>query len=124
MRQDLIKLLLDARKSNNASKSEEVGATNIGFAIADELEQSTQPKITDDDIYAQCLIFFFAAFDTVSDALSLTAYELACNDSIQERLRNEVDEAWEECNGKLSYDVLSKMKYMDMVVSGKLTCSF
>lgn len=124
MRQDLIKLLLDARTSINSSKREEVGTTDAGFATTDESAygrdiKQMQKELTDMDIYAQCLILFFAAFDTVSDALTLTIYELAINDDIQERLRGEVDEAWEECNGKLNYDVLSKMKYMDMVVSGK-----
>lgn len=72
-------------------------------------------------MHAQCLIFFFAGFDTVSNAMTLTFYELALNTDVQDKLRKEIDETWQNCNGKLYYEALIKMKYMDMVVSGKMS---
>lgn len=50
--------------------------------------------------------------------MAFMAYELAINPDIQNKLRNEIEETHETCNGKLTYDALMTMKYMDMVVSG------
>ncbi|KAJ8928370.1 hypothetical protein NQ314_019101 [Rhamnusium bicolor] len=73
--------------------------------------------LTNEDITAQALIFLFAGFDTVSSLMSFTAYELGVNQDIQHRLKKEVDATWKECGGKLTYESLLKMKYMDMVIS-------
>lgn len=48
------------------------------------------------------------------------AYELAVNTDIQDRLRKEIEETNEQCAGTLTYEALMKMKYMDMVASGKI----
>lgn len=71
------------------------------------------------DIAAQALIFFFAGFDSVTSAMAFVAYELAVNPEIQKKLRVEIEETNSECDGKLTYEALMRMKYMDMVVSGK-----
>lgn len=117
-------LLIEARKSGSNLKYEEQSdMTETGFATVEESafgkdEKYTKKTLTDDDIYAQCLIFFIAGFDTVSNATTLTLYELAINTDIQDRLREEIDDVWKNCNGKLNYEALTRMKYMDMVVSG------
>ncbi|KAF5291524.1 hypothetical protein FQR65_LT01837 [Abscondita terminalis] len=106
VRPDMIHLLMEARKG-----------------VADnEPEESKKHKIdlSDEDITAQALIFFFGGFDTSATLLSFVAYELALNPDVQKRLQNEIDETLNECNGKLSYEALHKMKYMDMVVSETL----
>lgn len=47
--------------------------------------------------------------------------ELACNEDIQCRLRDEIIATEEEIDGKpITYEVLQKMKYLDMVVSETL----
>lgn len=75
--------------------------------------------LTDIDIAAQAMIFFLAGFETVSTALSFLLYELAVNDEIQEKLFSEIDAVHAQTRGKLDYEAVSKMKYMDMVISGK-----
>lgn len=79
--------------------------------------------LSDDDITAQALIFFFAGFDSISTAVCHMAYELALNEDIQKKLQEEIDTTLMKCNGKITYDALIKMKYLDMVVSGKLFLS-
>lgn len=64
-------------------------------------------------------MFFFAGFETVSTLMSFMAYELAVNTEVQNLLREEIIETLTETGGKLTYDAIMKMKYMDMVVSGK-----
>jgi len=75
----------------------------------------------DDDLTAQCLLFFLAGFETVSVLMCFIGHELAVNPDVQARLYEEVREVKEELNGKpLTYEILQKMKYMDMVVSETL----
>ncbi|KAJ8926642.1 hypothetical protein NQ314_020976 [Rhamnusium bicolor] len=101
VRPDMIHLLMEARKGIH--KHEENGTIDTGFATALESDIA--------------LIFFFAGFDSVSGLMCFTAYELATNPDVQDKLREEIYATLEECGGKLTYDGLLKMKYMDMVVS-------
>lgn len=45
--------------------------------------------------------------------------ELAQNENIQKKLQEEIDKSMEACSGKITYEVLVKMKYLDMVLSGQ-----
>lgn len=77
--------------------------------------------LEDEDIVAQCLMFFFAGFDTMSKAISFMIHELACNPEIQGKLYAEITEIVNQLNGgAFTYETLQKMKYMDMVISETL----
>lgn len=43
-------------------------------------------------------------------------YELAMNPDCQERLHHEISEAWEKCNGNLTYDDLQGINYLEWVI--------
>ncbi|XP_071648745.1 cytochrome P450 9e2-like isoform X3 [Temnothorax longispinosus] len=77
-------------------------------------------KMTLDDIVSQAFIFFFAGFETSAALMCFVAHELAVNRDIQDRLREEVQQHLAEGNGEISYESLSKMSYMDMVISETL----
>jgi cytochrome P450 family 9 len=66
-------------------------------------------------------MFFFAGFETTSTLLQMTAYELARNPEIQATLHEEIDEVIKNLDGKsLTYDIIGRMKFLDMVVSESL----
>lgn len=76
---------------------------------------------TDDDLTAQCLIFFLAGFDTVSTLLSFMAHELAINQDVQDKLWEEINSVKSDLDGEpITYERLQKMKYLDMCVSEAL----
>lgn len=83
-----------------------------------EANKTDEGKISIEDVKAQALIYFLGGFETVSTALSFTVYELAVNQEVQEKPREEVQQIWKDQNGRLSFGQLSRMKYMDMVISG------
>jgi cytochrome P450 family 9 len=83
-------------------------------------DKDSTHKMTLDDIVSQAFIFFFAGFETSSTLMCFVVYELAVNPDIQERLREEVDRHFAEEDGNISYESMSKMVYMDMVVSEAL----
>ncbi|RZC05006.1 p450 domain containing protein [Asbolus verrucosus] len=124
VRPDMIHQLMEARK-HGLKHEENQPAHDTGFATVEESEIGKNAKvqktlITDEDIAAQALIFFFAGFETVSSLMVFVAYELAINPDIQQRLIQEVDEALFSCGGKLTYETLLSLKYLDMVISETL----
>ncbi|XP_063915545.1 cytochrome P450 9e2-like [Zophobas morio] len=124
VRPDMIHLLLEARK-NGLKHDEKQLVQDAGFAAVEESEihkdpKNTKLKITDQDITAQALVFFFAGFDSVAALMCFMAHELAVNPDVQKKLLLEVDETLDFCKGKITYEALLGMKYMDMVVSETL----
>nr|CAD7396492.1 unnamed protein product [Timema cristinae] len=73
-------------------------------------------EMTDTLLVAQCFVFFLAGYETSSSVVSFCLHELALNPDIQSRLREEVDDAIEGNDGKLTYDVIQSMKYMDQII--------
>lgn len=49
----------------------------------------------------------------------MTIHELALNPEVQMKLYNEVKEVHDK-NEKMSYDLVQSLKYLDMVINGKL----
>lgn len=98
VRPDLLHLLMQAQKQKLAK-----GEGNV----------------TDENITAESLLFFFAAFEVSATTLSFTAHELAVNPDVQKRLQEEIDQVIEEDNGITYEGIMQKMKYLDMVINGK-----
>ncbi|CAH0564136.1 unnamed protein product [Brassicogethes aeneus] len=122
VRPDMINLLMEARKGNQIDDDDNV--TDTSFASVEESltakQKEVKQQLTDDDITAQALIFFLGGFDSVSNLMCFTAYELAANPDIQDMVRKEVLNTVEEANGEITYEGVMKMKYLDMVISESL----
>jgi cytochrome P450 family 6 len=76
-------------------------------------------ELTDNLLASQAFIFFVAGFETSSSALSFCLHELALNPEVQERLRNEIDSTLEKYEGKITYDGIQSMSYIDKVLAGE-----
>ncbi|XP_063695738.1 cytochrome P450 9e2-like [Culicoides brevitarsis] len=124
VRPDLIHLMLQLKKGMLKLNNNETKDSNDSFAAVEESELGrvvVRRQWSDNELMAQCFIFFLAGFDTSSTAMSFLAYELAINKDIQEKLIAEIDQVNEDLNGKrLTYDALQKMKYLDMVLTESL----
>ncbi|XP_033229661.1 uncharacterized protein LOC117181207 [Belonocnema kinseyi] len=71
--------------------------------------------LTDVLLVAQAFVFYAAGFETSATTMSNALYELALNSSIQEKLREEIQEELKVTDGKLIYDRLKNMKYLHKV---------
>ena len=74
--------------------------------------------MTDSIIAAQAFVFFLAGFETSSTTMSNALYELALNISIQDKLRNEIHNELKKNDGKLTYESVKHMTYLDEIFNG------
>lgn len=75
---------------------------------------------TPDELAAESFLVYIGGFETSSTLLNFTMYELALNPDVQEKLRSEIRSATFETGGKLTYELLTEMKYLDMVINESL----
>jgi cytochrome P450 family 6 len=68
---------------------------------------------------AQAFVFFLGGFETSSTTMTFCLYELSLHQDIQERVREEIDVVLRKNDGKLTYEAIQEMDYLDKVVSGK-----
>ncbi|XP_051154138.1 cytochrome P450 6k1-like isoform X2 [Leptopilina boulardi] len=102
-RNDLIDLLIELKQS-----------------YENDPEQNNGYKFDGDNLVSQAAIFFTGGFETSSTTMSFTLYELALHTEIQKKLRLEIDEALKANGGKITYDMVMTLPYLDMVISETL----
>ena len=71
-------------------------------------------------IVATAIVLLVAGYDTTGTTLSYACYALAKNPEIQDRLREEIEELVDDPNKEISYDDLTKMHYLDQIISETL----
>jgi cytochrome P450 family 6 len=76
-------------------------------------------EIDGDLFVAQALVFLVAGYETSGSTMSFALYELALHPEIQQRLRAEILQEMRKNDGKLTYDSMQDMSYLDRVVSGE-----
>ncbi|GJQ64941.1 hypothetical protein Trydic_g7108 [Trypoxylus dichotomus] len=69
-----------------------------------------------DGLKAHCLLFFVGGYDAIANVTTFLLVELALNRDVQQRLRDEIDNTLAEYDGRLTYEGVMKMKYLEMVV--------
>lgn len=58
------------------------------------------------------------SFDTSSTAMNFSLFQLASNQGIQEKARKEIEDKIAKHDGKLSYEALMEMEYLNQIFSG------
>ncbi|XP_029164735.1 cytochrome P450 6k1-like [Nylanderia fulva] len=72
-------------------------------------------KFDGDELLAQAGIFFAAGYETSSTTMYFALYELALNLEVQNRVREEIFDTLIECDGKITYEMIMSLSYLEMV---------
>lgn len=73
-------------------------------------------NLTEDEVVANSIIFLLAGYETTATLLTYCSYALAVNPDVQEKLREECQEAFEASGNKIDYEVVSTLKYLDSTI--------
>ncbi|XP_023298808.2 cytochrome P450 6a9-like [Lucilia cuprina] len=77
-------------------------------------------NLTLEEIAAQAFVFFNAGFETSSTTMGFALYELAQNEEVQERARQEVLKNFAKHDQKFTYECMKDMVYLEQVMAETL----
>lgn len=94
---------------------------NDFMQILIDIKNTSAPDdpFTIEQLAAQAFIFFLGGFETSSTTGTFCLFELAINQEIQQKAREEVVQVLEGHDGRVSYESLQEMKYLSQVIDGK-----
>lgn len=110
VRNDLMQLLIQLK---NEGQIGEHDSETSQHSSSSSLSRET---LSTNQIAAQAFVFLVAGYETSSTTSGFCIYELALNHDLQNKARKEIEVVLEETGGKLTYDALSKMKFMDQCI--------
>ncbi|XP_020281102.1 probable cytochrome P450 6a14 [Pseudomyrmex gracilis] len=110
VRHDFMNLLIQLMEKGYVAPDEEGDTANA---------PSATNKISMLEATAQAFVFFVAGFETSSTTATYCLYELALNQDMQNKLRQEIDEVLKK-HGEVTYNAVNDMTYLHKVVSETL----
>lgn len=118
--EDFLQMMMNAKEvAEQTTVSGETATEDPGFEGRQQKPQDVK-SLSEDEALAQCVLFFLAGQDTASTTTSFASYLLAVNPQAQEKLQAEVDECFRKHGSSPSYDIVSKLPYLDCVVNETL----
>ncbi|RWS21997.1 cytochrome P450 3A8-like protein [Leptotrombidium deliense] len=127
-KKDLLQAMLDTKVNVNVLSSidENSLAVNLHFNDSKKDEtngldekQHTFKKMTINEVVANTAFFFEAGYETTSTSLAYVMHILVNHIYVQEMLREEIIQLLEQ-DGKLDYNVVSNLPFMDAVINETL----
>ncbi|XP_055696373.1 cytochrome P450 6a9-like [Lutzomyia longipalpis] len=117
----LLKETTEYREKNNIKRNDFLSLLlqikNTGKLEGDDTDLG---KMTFEELAAQTFLFFIAGFETSSSTMTFALYELAQNQDIQDRAREEIHRILEKYNGEYTYEACMELKYIDQVIQETL----
>nr|AFI45033.1 cytochrome P450 CYP6DE3 [Dendroctonus ponderosae] len=108
-RNDFMQLMLQLKQHGSLMKED--GSVDV---------KKTETYLTDQEILSECFVIFLAGHETSSSTSTFTLFALSQHQDIQEKVRNEINEVLERHDGKLCYDAVMEMEYLDKVIRESL----
>ncbi|XP_078037574.1 putative cytochrome P450 6a14 [Augochlora pura] len=104
--------MIEYRKKNNIVRNDFINAL---MDIQEHPEKLGGIKLTDSLLAAQALFFFVAGFHSSAATISNVLLEMAMNQDIQDKLREEIKEHHELNNGEWHFENINAMPILDAV---------
>nr|XP_016997370.2 probable cytochrome P450 6a23 [Drosophila takahashii] len=77
---------------------------------------NTEDGLTFNEVVAQAFLFFVAGFETSSTTIGFALYEMARNQDVQNKVREEINNVLGKHNNEFTYEGIKEMKYLEQVV--------
>ncbi|KAF5307270.1 hypothetical protein FQR65_LT06986 [Abscondita terminalis] len=124
----VVKDTMDYRENNNVSRKDFlqllIQLKQQGYLDNDDNSNpdavSDGTVLTFEEAAAQAFIFFLAGFETTSATMSFAMFEMCVNLDVQRRVREEVINVMKKYDNQLTYESLTEMQYLDMIISETL----
>uniref|UniRef100_A0A1L8E423 Putative cytochrome n=1 Tax=Nyssomyia neivai TaxID=330878 RepID=A0A1L8E423_9DIPT len=117
----LLRETIDYREKNNVKRNDFLSLLiqikNTGKIEGDDADLG---KMSFEELAAQTFLFFIAGFETSSSTMTFALYELAQNQEVQNKAREEVNRVLENHNGEYTYDACMEFKYIDQIIKETL----
>ena len=111
-RNDMVDLMMDCLKQDLTEEEDSQEQYERDMKL--HVEKKT---LDEDAIIATAMIFMIAGYDTTATTLSYLSYILSTHPEEQEKLQQEVDQAFEEADGQFpDYSTIQSLPYLDMVI--------
>lgn len=110
--------LRDNRKATGDSRND-IAQTIIKLSELGKDDKNEMDPLTPDEFAAQMFVFYCAGFETSSTTQTFALYELAKDQELQRKLRDDINSILAKYNNKLTYEAIHEMKYMDNILDGK-----
>ncbi|XP_055847697.1 uncharacterized protein LOC129913173 [Episyrphus balteatus] len=112
IRRDMMQMLIQLRNTGEIISDDE---NNSSWDINSSSSKSKSMSI--ESIASQAFLFYIAGYETSATAAAYTIFELAKNPMVLEKLQMDIEENLED--GKLTYESIQNMKYLDLCFMGK-----
>ncbi|KAJ6639104.1 putative cytochrome P450 6d4, partial [Pseudolycoriella hygida] len=129
---DSVKQTLFYRENNNIVRPDFfqllVQLRNTGFISRDDvhtwetkiMKNESDKALTLNEVAAQAFIFFVAGFETSSGTMAYCLHELAVNQELQSRVHREIDEVIKKHDGKVTYECIADLKFLECCIDETL----
>lgn len=118
---NIVKETVAYREENNVHRNDFMDLLmqlkNTGHLSDDPTKQIGQ--LTINEIAAEAYVFFLAGFETSSTTLTYCLYEMAMNEDIQNRAREEIEDVLRKHDGQLTYEAINDMVYVERIINGE-----
>ncbi|XP_061187622.1 cytochrome P450 3A24-like [Saccostrea echinata] len=112
-----LNVVIKEMTTRNTSKREYIDFIQLMMEAHNDDPQKAEEKrgLSSKEIIANCLLFFFAGYETTAATLTYMAYLLALHPDVQRRLYDEI--VMELGDEEPGYDNVGKLQYMDMCIN-------
>lgn len=117
---------LEYRENNNVTRKDFfqllMQLRNTGSVQSDDdwSTQSSNKKLMSlEEMSAHSFVFYTASFESTSTTMSFCIHELAKNHDLQAIAHHEIDTVMHKYHGKLTYESMAEMKFVESCIDGK-----
>lgn len=114
VRKDFFQLLMQLRNTGNIKDDDDWSAKAT----------NNEKSLSLEELAAQAYVFFIASYESSSTTLAFAMYEFAKDQDAQTRAFNEISDVLANYNGKLTYESMGEMKYVECCIDGSCIFDF